>query len=58
MKSFPMSRLVRLIDAGKLIDESQKAWVHEIRSNGGDKGAATRATEHIIPGGKTKLLVH
>ena len=46
----------RLIDAGKLIDESQKAWVHEIRSNGGDKGAATRATQDMIPGGKTQLF--
>ena len=46
----------RLIEAGKLIDESQKAWVHEIRSNGGDKGAATRATQDMIPGGKTQLF--
>ena len=46
----------RLIDAGRLIDDSQKAWVGAIRSNGGDKGAATRATEHIIPAGNTALF--
>ena len=34
---------------------SLKRLGFEIRSNGGDKGAATRATKHIIPGGKTKL---
>ena len=46
----------RLIDAGRLIDDSQKAWVGAIRSNGGDKGAATRATQDMIPGGKTQLF--
>ena len=52
----------RLIDAGRLIDDSQKAWVGAIRSNGGDKGAATRATQDVIPGGKnepeTQLAVY
>ena len=57
MRSFPIGQITnRLIEAGKLIDESQKAWVQEIRSNGGNKEAATSATEHIIPGGKTKLF--
>ena len=46
----------RLIEAGKLIDESQKETLHEIRSRGGDKGAVTRATEHIIPAGNTALF--
>ena len=45
----------RLIEAGKLIDESKKPWVQAIRSNGGDKEAATKAAEHIISGGYTKI---
>ena len=46
----------RLIDAGRLIDDSEKAWVGAIRSKGGDKGAATRAAQDMIPGGKTQLF--
>ena len=46
----------KLIEAGQKLDDAQKAWIREIKSNGGDKEAASNATEHIIPGGKTKLF--
>ena len=46
----------RLLEAGKKIDESQRIWVEAVRANGGDKAAATRATEDILPGGKTRLF--
>ena len=32
-----------------------QAWIGAIRSKGGDKGAAKRAAQDMIPGGKTQL---
>ena len=46
----------RLLEAGRKIDESQRIWVEAVRANGGDKAAATKATEDILPGGKTRLF--
>ena len=47
----------RLTYAGRLIDDSEKAWIGAaIRSKGGDKGAAKRAAQDMIPGGKTQLF--
>ena len=63
--------IARLSDAERLIDDTQNGWDQvlprwppggAIRSNGGDKGAATRATQDVIPGGKnepeTQLAVY
>ena len=47
----------RLLEAGRLIDNSGKAWNRAIRSNGGDKAAATAESKKILPGGlKTQLF--
>ena len=46
----------RLLEAGKQIDKSQKAWNKAVRANGGDKAAATAESQKILPGGKTKLF--
>ena len=46
----------RLTYAGRLIDDSEKAWIGAIGSKGGDKGAAKRAAQDMIPGGKTQLF--
>ena len=57
--------IARLSDAERLIDDTQNDWDQvlprwppggAIRSNGGDKGAATSATQDMIPGGKTQLF--
>ena len=48
----------RLLGAGRLIDNSGKAWNRAIRSNGGDKAAATAESKKILPGGKTQLFDH
>ena len=46
----------RLLEAGQLLQESTRAWNQEVKTNGGDKAAASKASDAILPGGKTRLL--
>ena len=46
----------RLVEAGTLMDASQKTWIDEIKSNGGDKSAGATVSNQVLPGGKTRLL--
>ena len=46
----------RLLEAGHLIENSAKAWNRAIKSNHGDKAAATLESDKILPGGKTQLF--
>ena len=46
----------RLVEAGTLMDASQKTWIDEIKSNGGDKAAAATLSNQVLPGGKTRLF--
>ena len=45
----------RLLEAGAVLQESTRVWIQKFKTSG-DKAAASKASDAVLPGGKTRLL--